>query len=200
MKPIKELVVGTRNNKKLKEVKALLKDTGIKVLCLSDVKNVPLVKETGNTFKANARKKAVETSLFLKKPVLAEDSGLEVTALNNAPGVYSSRFCGKEKNDFMNNLKLLRLLGQLPLKKRQAKYQCAVVIADARRIVYCGQSSCKGFIDFEFKGNAGFGYDPLFISPMYNKTFAQLGERIKNKISHRAKAFQKLKKFLISQS
>ncbi len=200
MKPIKELVVATHNKKKLKEIQVLLRNTGIKVLCLDDFKNVPLVKETGKTFKANAKKKAVKTSRFLKRIVLAEDSGLEVAALNNRPGVYSSRFSGKEKDDFMNNLKLLRLLGKIPSRGRKAKYQCAVAVADGSRVIYCVQSNCEGFIGFEFKGTSGFGYDPLFISPIHKKTFAQLGEAIKNKISHRAKAFQRLREFLLNRS
>jgi len=190
------IVVATRNNKKLQEIRHFLKGLKLEVQCLSGYPKVSLVKEDGKTFLANAVKKALSMSRLTEDLVLAEDSGLEIDALNGAPGIYSSRFSGFDKDDFKNNLKILRLLGANVPKERKARYQCAVVIVQGNKIIFKTQSACEGLIGYEFKGNFGFGYDPLFVIPKYNKTFAQLGPKVKHAISHRAKAFEKVKKFL----
>ena len=127
---------------------------------------------------------------------LGEDSGLCVDALAGKPGVYSSRFAGKEKSDRKNNLKLLKLLEDLPLKKRKAHYWCAIALADQDGLVAVTEGKCSGFIGLAMKGHFGFGYDPVFIIPEYRKTFAQLGPRIKHKMSHRFRALQKAKTIL----
>lgn len=193
-----ELVVATRNKKKLQEIKDLLANLPLEVICLSDIPNAPVIEEDGKSFMENAIKKAATIAMFTKKLTLGEDSGLEVKALKKRPGIYSSRFSGKNANDKKNNLKLLRLLRNTPLKKRIAQYKCAVAIADAHKLVGVVQGSCKGLIGFRSKGKSGFGYDPLFIIPKYNKTFAQLGLEIKHKMSHRAKALQKAKKIILN--
>jgi XTP/dITP diphosphohydrolase len=193
------LVIATRNRKKLEEMKYLLKGLKLDLKCLADFKKAPYPKEDGKSFLENAAKKALCIGKFTYGFVLAEDSGLEIDALNGAPGIYSSRFSGFSKDDFKNNLKILRLLGATPQNKRKARYQCAVVISRGNKIIFKTQSACEGFIGYEFKGNFGFGYDPLFVIPEYNKTFAELGPKIKHAISHRAKAFVKTKKFLSNQ-
>jgi len=191
-----ELVVATKNQKKLKEIKAILKDLNLKISSLADFSNVPVIIENGKTFKENAVKKAVKIAQFSGKLSLGEDSGLCVNALKGAPGVYSARYSGKGKSDMQNNLKLLRSLEKVPFKKRKAYYSCAVALADKSGLLGVVEGRCAGLIGFELKGESGFGYDPLFIITKYNKTFAQLGERIKHKMSHRFHALEKAKKIL----
>jgi len=192
-----ELVVATKNKKKLKEIKEILKDLNLKITSLADYKNAPRIIENGKTFKENAVKKAIKISSFTKKLTLGEDSGLCVDALGGKPGIYSSRFCGLDKNDDKNNLKLLRMLKGLSFSKRKAYYSCAVALADRKGLVGVVEGRCFGSIGFELKGKSGFGYDPLFIIPKYKKTFAELGLKIKHKMSHRLRALSKAKKIII---
>jgi len=191
------LVVATKNKKKLKEIKEILKDLNLKITSLADYKNVPPILENGKTFKENAIKKAIKISNFTKKLTLGEDSGLCVEALSGKPGIYSSRFCGADKNDKKNNLKLLRLLKSLPLSKRKAYYSSAVALAGRKGLVGVVEGKCLGAIGFELKGKSGFGYDPLFIIPKYKKTFAELGPKIKHKMSHRFHALSKARKIIL---
>jgi len=188
-----ELIVATKNKKKLEEIKEILKDLDLKITSLADYPKVPRIIENGKTFKENAIKKAVKIAAFTQKLTLGEDSGLEVIALGGKPGIYSSRFSGKNKSDFQNNLKVLKLLNGLPLSKRRARYVCAVALADKNGLIKVVEGTCSGLIGFEPKGHFGFGYDPLFIIPRYKKTFAQLGPKIKHKISHRFKVLKKAK-------
>lgn len=189
-------MVATRNKKKLGEIKEILSDLGLKIVSLAEYPQAPRISENGKTFKENAIKKAVRIAHFTKKLTLGEDSGLCVDALDGAPGIYSSRFSGKDKDDLKNNLKVLKLLEGLPLNKRRAHYVCAVALADKNGLVGVAEGRCSGIIGFEPKGNSGFGYDPLFIIPKYKKTFAQLGERVKHKMSHRFRALSKSRKML----
>jgi len=191
-----ELVVATKNRKKLKEIKEILAGTGTRLTSLADYPGAPRIIENGRTFKDNAAKKAVKTARFTKKLTLGEDSGLCVEALGGKPGVYSSRFSGKNKSDLQNNLKLLKMLGAVPAGKRKAYYACAVAIADAKGLIGVVEGKCSGRIGFQQKGTAGFGYDPLFVIPKYKKTFAELGSRIKHKMSHRYHALKKARKVL----
>jgi len=191
-----ELVVATKNKKKLGEIKDILKSQGLKITSLADYRKAPRIIENGKTFKENAVKKAARIARFSGKLTLGEDSGLCVDALNGAPGVHSSRFSGKDKSDEKNNLKLLRLLAELPLSKRKAYYVCAVALADGNGLVAVVEGRCPGVIGFAAKGNSGFGYDPLFVIPKYKKTFAQLGLGIKHKMSHRYHALKKAKKII----
>lgn len=194
-----ELVVATKNKKKLEEIREILKGLRLKVTSLADYAGaggVPRIIENGSTFKENAVKKAVKIARFTGKFTIGEDSGLCVDALRGAPGIYSSRFAGKGKSDANNNLKLLKMLGNLPLSKRRAYYACAVVLADKDGLIGAVEGRCYGVIGFEPKGSFGFGYDPLFIIPKFKKTFAQLGPRIKHKISHRYRALVEAKKII----
>lgn len=192
-----ELVVATKNKKKLKEIKdILLKGFHFKVTSLADYHNVPRIIENGKTFKKNAIKKALKIARFSNRLTLGEDSGLCIAALGGEPGVYSSRFSGKDKSDLKNNLKVLKLLEGIPWKRRKAYYVCAVALADEHGLLGVVEGKCNGTIGFTMKGACGFGYDPLFVIPKYKKTFAELGERIKHKISHRYRALEKARKII----
>ena len=193
---MKQLVVATKNKKKLSEIKDILKGMNLKLISLNAYKDVPPVLENGKTFQENAIKKAIKLSRFTGQLCLGEDSGLCVDALNGAPGIYSARFSGKDKSDIKNNLKLLRLLKDMPVVERKAHYVCAVALADKGGLIGVAEGNCSGLIDFEPKGSAGFGYDPLFYIPKYKKTFAQLGEEIKHKMSHRFHALKKAKRII----
>ena len=188
-----EVVLATRNQDKLEEIKTLLKGLPVKVTSLNNFKGVPEVKEDGRTLEVNAKKKAVQTSRFLKRLVVADDSGLEIDALGGKPGVYSARFSGKGATYKSNNAKVLRLLGGLPISKRKATFRCVMAVADNGRVVGVAEGRCSGKIIFKPRGRSGFGYDPIFIPDGYKKTFAEMGLRQKNRISHRSKALVRAK-------
>ena len=196
-----KLVVATKNRKKLAEIRAILKDLKLEIGSLADYRGFPRIVENGKTFKQNAVKKAVKAARFTGELSLGEDSGLCVDALQGAPGVYSARFSGKGKSDRQNNLKLLRLLEGLPPGKRKAHYVCAVGLADKYGLLGVVEGRCDGRIDVEPRGRHGFGYDPLFVAGKFKKTFGELGERIKHKMSHRYHALRKagkmLKKYIV---
>ncbi|OQB12745.1 MAG: Non-canonical purine NTP pyrophosphatase [Candidatus Omnitrophica bacterium ADurb.Bin205] len=198
-----ELIVATKNKKKLKEIKLILRGLSLKIGALDDCGNKIRIVENGRTFRENAVKKAVKVAALKGKLTLGEDSGLCVNALNGAPGIYSSRFSGKNKSDTQNNLKLLKLLKGVPQNKRKAHYACAVALADKRGLLGVVEGKCFGRIDFTEKGFNGFGYDPLFLIPKYNKTFGQLSEEIKHKMSHRYRALKKarsiIEKYIVKQ-
>jgi XTP/dITP diphosphohydrolase len=193
-----KLIVATRNKKKLEEIKEILKDLDLKISSLADHAQAPRIVESGKTFKENAVKKAVRIAEFSGQLSLGEDSGLCVKALNGAPGVRSARFSGKDKNDGKNNRKLLKVLGNLPLRKRSAYYACAVALADKNGLIGVVEGRCGGKIAFAPKGTSGFGYDPLFLISKYKKTFAQLGPGVKHRMSHRFRALAKARKTLIA--
>jgi len=191
-----QLVVATRNKKKLTEIKDILKGIKLDLLSLGDYTDAPRVLENGRSFQENAVKKAVKLARWTGKLCLGEDSGLCVEALDGAPGIYSARFSGKDKSDLKNNLKLLKLLNGLPFAKRKAHYVCAVALADKEGLLGVVEGSCSGLIVPTPAGQAGFGYDPLFYIPKYKKTFAQLGEKIKHKMSHRYHALKKARRII----
>ena len=190
------LVIATKNAGKLRELKRYLKNIPAAVVSLDEYGHPPRIVENGNTFKANAAKKAIVTSRFTKGLVLADDSGLSVDALNGAPGIRSSRFAGPKKRDKDNNRKLLHLLDGLSAGKRRAKFVCAVAIADNGKVVKVIEEYCRGRIALVSKGRHGFGYDPLFLIPKRGKTFGELGLKAKDRMSHRSKALKKAREFL----
>ncbi|MFH2138322.1 MAG: XTP/dITP diphosphatase [Candidatus Omnitrophota bacterium] len=193
-----EVVVSTRNKDKFKEITRILQDADIKTLDLDGFPQAPEVEEDGNTFADNASKKALIIAKVTKRLTVADDSGLEVAFLNGAPGVYSARFSGEGATYQSNNEKLLDSLKDVPREKRDARFVCCVAIADENGLIDIVEGECKGFIDTKPSGENGFGYDPLFISPEYDKTFAQLEPEQKNKISHRAKAFAQAKEVVLA--
>lgn len=225
------LLIATRNLHKVGEIRGIL-GRRFDYLTLKDFPAAPKVVEDAGTFAGNATRKAVELARWLastqdskiKSPnvfVLADDSGLEVDALNGAPGVHSARFAaldsGKTDNssDADNNAKLLRLLRDVPAEKRSARFRCVLAltpatldprstthVASASPVCYADElelqteifdGTCDGRIEFKPQGHGGFGYDPLFIPNGFEKSFAELGEDVKNNMSHRAKALEKLK-------
>lgn len=193
---MRTLVVATKNDKKLHELKRYLKRVKASVVSLKEFRKTPKIVENKDTFKENAAKKALVISRFVKGLAIADDSGLCVNALGGAPGVRSARFAGSAKNDKANSRKVLGLLGDLSLSKRGAKFVCAVAIADNGKVVKVIEENCRGFISFEAKGRRGFGYDPIFLIPKYGKTFGQLGLKAKDRMSHRSKALKKARAFL----
>jgi len=227
------LLIASRNAHKVGEIRAILGE-GFRCLTLNDFPDAPKVVEDADTFAGNAEKKAVELAKWLSKKhrtsniehrtlnfVLADDSGLEVDALSGAPGVHSARFTALDRSadgssagsagntpDADNNAKLLRLLKDVPLEKRTARFRCVIAlvgvpegkIESASPVCYADEFEprtfdgvCEGRIIFAPRGKNGFGYDPLFVPLGFEQTFAELGEDVKNKLSHRARALVKLK-------
>jgi XTP/dITP diphosphohydrolase len=234
--PLPTLVLATRNQHKLGEIRAILGE-GFRYMTLHDLAGAPTVAEDAATFAGNSAKKAVQLARWLAATqnsklktqncfVLADDSGLEVDALNGAPGVHSARFAALDMGaesapagnslDLDNNAKLLRLLKDLPPEKRTARFLCVLaltpILATSRQnaspVCYADEfemqtelfeGACGGRIGFAPRGRGGFGYDPLFIPNNFEQTFGELGEEVKNRLSHRAKALAKLKGWLDSR-
>lgn len=192
-------VIATGNRHKLEEISEMLKDFNIQVKSMSDLGLEGLeIEETGITFEENAIIKAETVCQKTGLMALADDSGLEVDALNGAPGIYSARYAGEQGDDEANNRKLLEALKDVSLEDRQARFVCALaaVFPDGLKIVVRG--TVEGYIDFEKKGVHGFGYDPLFLIPAYQQTFGQLGPVIKNSMSHRGRAIELMKDNLMA--
>ena len=184
-----ELVLGTTNAGKVRELAALLEPHGIRVISLRECPGAVSVDETGTTFTANADLKASQQASALSRWVLAEDSGLCVDALGGAPGIHSARF--STGGDDANNSLLLERLNSLPASARGAHYACHAALADPRgAIVARSQGNCHGSIATVPGGSGGFGYDPLFIVPEYHRSFGELAPEVKGVISHRARAMR----------
>ena len=189
-----DIVAASGNKHKIQEIKDILKDLPINILSKNDVGLGNLeTDEDKDTLEGNALKKAIEISRKIDSVVIADDTGLFVDKLDGRPGVYSSRYAGENSTYEENNKKLLEELKNIPKSERTAKFKTviAIVLRDGSYKTVSGQ--CLGSIGLKPKGENGFGYDPLFIVDGYNKTFAELGDEIKNKISHRADALKKLK-------
>lgn len=187
----RQLVLGTRNEKKRQELALLLEPLGIELKTLTDYPTAIEVVEDGDSFAANARLKATVQAKNLGQWVLGEDSGLVVDALGGEPGIYSARFAGPDASDEDNNRELLRRLQAVPAEKRTAHYVCHMALADPQGEVRAeSEAYCRGRIRFEAAGSGGFGYDPLFEIPEYHRTFAELGSAVKSALSHRARAMR----------
>lgn len=193
-----EIWIATTNKDKFKELRELLKDLPLDVHAALELPHYTAPNETGATFEENAKIKA----RFLKamKPeawILADDSGLEVTALKGLPGVHSARYAGPKARDIENSLKLLK---QIQLQSsgddRSAQFRCVLCLIDNKGEVHTFDGTLKGSIGREMKGKTGFGYDPLFIPEGQSQTLAELGMAVKNKLSHRAQAFKKCREYL----
>jgi XTP/dITP diphosphohydrolase len=188
------LVLGSRNQKKLKEMLALLGDLPLSLSDLSPYPDAPDVEETADTFVGNATLKAAQLAPVLGAWVLGEDSGLCVPALGGAPGIYSARYSGTHGDDRANNDKLLREMAHLTGDRRAAYYVSTAVLADPTgRVVGAVEGRCHGVIVGARRGTGGFGYDPLFLVPEYGKTFGELPPEVKQQMSHRARAFEQLR-------
>ena len=191
---MKKLIVASNNEHKIKEIKEILSQFPFEVLSLKEV-NIDIdVEETGSTFMDNAEIKASEIfKIAHGNMVIADDSGLSVESLNGAPGVFSARFAGVHGNTKANNEKLLYLLDAANEEQRKAKFICAMVLIVNDDQILKVQGEVDGIITAEFRGEEGFGYDPLFFVKEFNKTFAQMSPKQKNTISHRGRALEKLK-------
>ena len=184
-----KLVIATRNAHKLEEIRAIFDFEGLDVSSAFDYPDIPDVVEDGDTFKANAIKKAVEIAKATGCWALADDSGLEVIALGGAPGVYSARYAGEPCSYPANNEKLLReLTGKTD---RSARFRTVISLSDPSGTVRTVEGDCPGTLIEQERGTNGFGYDPLFVPDGYTETFAELSSKVKNSISHRARALQK---------
>jgi XTP/dITP diphosphohydrolase len=230
LKIVTTILIATRNAHKVEEIRAILGEQ-FQFLTLDDFPNASKIIEDEKTFAGNATKKSVELAKWISANatiqrfnnstnfVLADDSGLEVDALNGAPGIYSARFAATDfaknenSSDADNNSKLLRLLKNVPAEKRTARFRCVIAltpiletkIENSSPVCFADELElktqlfdgvCEGKIIFEPRGKNGFGYDPLFVPDGFEKTFAELGDAVKNKLSHRAKALEKLKIYL----
>jgi XTP/dITP diphosphohydrolase len=185
------LVVATRNNGKLREFRDLFCATGWRILGLPDLGIDRDHRETGSSFSENALQKALFYSMETEFPVLADDSGLEVSALGGRPGVLSARYAGPDAPD---SEKIRKLLSELDASggTREARFVCALALAGSGRLLLQAEGECLGMIAHHPRGSNGFGYDPVFRVPDLDKTFAELDAAEKNRYSHRARAVQAL--------
>lgn len=190
------LIIASNNAHKIGEIKTILKDMNYCIISLKEAGIDIEVEENGSTFEENSYIKAKAIFDLSNEAVLADDSGLEVYALDGAPGVYSARFAGEHGNDRKNNDRLLELLKDTPDEKRGARFVSAIVMLTPEGNKIEGKGYVEGRIGYEEKGSNGFGYDPLFIVPELNKTFAELTTDEKNNISHRKRALEDLKRKL----
>lgn len=184
-----KLLIASRNPHKLAEIRAIFNLPGIEIVGAHEIEGLPEVIEDGRTFQANAVKKAVSLAMLTKLWTLADDSGLEVDALNGEPGVYSARFAGEPANYAANNAKLLSLLEQQ--ERRAARFVCVMALSSPSGRAQIVEGVCQGRILCESRGEQGFGYDPLFVPDNYEQTFAQMDAELKNRISHRAVALKR---------
>ena len=188
-----ELVIASTNVHKVREFRNLLKSFAhIDLLTLRDFPAYVPPEETAETFEGNASLKAEYAAKALNRWVIADDSGLVVPALKGAPGVLSARYAGKDATDFENRKKLLEAMQHLLDDDRQAFFECSIALASPEGIKKCVKGTCEGVLLTKDQGASGFGYDPLFVKHGYNKSFAEIGESVKNRISHRRKALDKL--------
>jgi XTP/dITP diphosphohydrolase len=195
----KYLLLGTRNPGKVIEITSILQDTGWSFRSLQEFAAVESAEESGNTYAANAIAKAQFYAAATGLTSLADDSGLEVEALGGAPGVYSARYAGANASDADRRQLLLSELAKTGAVARRARFVAVVAIADAGgTVLNVSEGICEGAITFAPRGSGGFGYDPLFVPDGFDKTFAELPEDIKNRISHRARALINTKQFLMS--
>lgn len=191
-----KLIIGTRNPGKQREIKELLGGLPLELQGIEDYPDLPEVEEDGKTFQENAVKKATTLARLAGEWVVAEDSGLEVDALNGEPGVRSARYAGEKATYAENNSKLLRAMEGIPHERRTARFRCVVALASPQGLLFVVEGQCEGRISQEARGLQGFGYDPIFYLPDYGKTFAELGPAVKNKISHRAQALKRFREML----
>ena len=192
------LVLATKNRGKIREIESTLVIPSLTYKSLNDFTGLPEIIEDGSSFLENAFKKAETISKALNLAVLADDSGLEVDFLQGAPGIYSARFAGDQATDSQNNEKLLGLLTGVPEAKRTARFVCALVLTLPSGVWFQAEGICEGRIAQSPEGDQGFGYDPVFYLPEFQKTMAGLPLEVKNRISHRAKALENMRPHILS--
>lgn len=190
------VVLATNNENKVKEIRPLLTSDKWQLLTLSDFPSFPPVEEDGQTLEENALKKARSVAKKTGHTALADDTGLEVSYLNGAPGVLSARYAGPGCDYEANNKKLLAALEGVPWEERIARFRCVVAIVSPSGEENFVEGTCDGTVAFKPEGKSGFGYDPVFWVPELEKTFAEVDLKTKNRVSHRSKAFRKARLFL----
>jgi len=195
---ISKLLLATHNKHKAEEFQAMLRDFGVEVLTLDAFPQVGEIVEDAETIEGNALKKAKEVFERTGVPAMADDTGLEVFYLNKAPGVYSSRYAGPEATYADNCRKLLKSLKGVPPRRRGAQFRCVLALVTPDAAPIFAEGVCPGVITESPRGEAGFGYDPIFIPDGYRQTFAEMPLDVKNGISHRGRAIQKMKELLSS--
>ena len=190
------IVFATGNAGKIKEIRMIMEDTGLEVVSMKDAGIKADIEENGKTYEENALIKARAVAAFTKDIVMADDSGLEIDALNKEPGIYSARYLGEDTPYSIKNANLIQRLEGVPEEKRTARFVCAIaaVLPDGRELTT--RATIEGRIGYEEKGTNGFGYDPIFYVPEFGKTTAELTEEEKNQVSHRGKALQLMKEEL----
>lgn len=194
-----QLVLATNNRDKVKEIKHLLEELPVTILTADDFLEFPDPEETGSTLVENAVLKARAISEFCELPALADDSGLEVDALNGAPGVFSSRYAGANVTYKDNYTKLLLEMAGVPREKRTARFRCVIAIVWEDGSVETVEGVAEGFIATTVEGDRGFGYDPVFFYPPLGKRFSEMTLDEKNQVSHRGKALQAARNLLIAR-
>ena len=188
-----QLLIASTNVHKIREFRSMLKKRAdLDILSLHNFPDYQPPEETGKTCEENAKLKAQHAASALNVLTLADDSGLVVPALGGAPGVYSARYAGENATDKDNRKKLLEMMQSFKDYQRQAYFSCSLVLASPDRIIKCVVGTCEGSITEEEKGRNGFGYDAVFLKNDYGKTFGELEEEVKNRISHRRKAMEKM--------
>ena len=190
-------MLATRNPDKCAELAALLGDLGIKIRTLADFPDAPEVVEDGDTCRANAVKKAIAIARHTGLPAVADDTGLEVEALGGRPGVHAARYAGERATYEDNWRKLIRELEGVPRQRRRARFITVAAVATPSARVEVAEGMLEGLIAEAPAGAQGFGYDPIFVVPQLGKTLAQLAPGEKNRISHRARAFSKVREILL---
>ncbi len=188
-----KVVIATKNKGKVKEIKDILSELPVEVVSMQEEGIEIDIVEDGSSFEENALIKARTVKQYTSAIVIADDSGLEVDCLGGAPGIYSSRFAGEGATDEKNITKLLAMLEGVGEPERTARFVCAVAVVMTDNAHFIVRGECEGTIGFEPRGRHGFGYDPLFYIPEYGATMAQLGPEVKNTISHRVRALEKMK-------
>ena len=191
-----KLLLATTNAKKLKELQDILADLPVECLTLRDFPDVKLVEETGQTFEENAKIKALGYAAQTGVLTLGEDSGICCDALQGAPGVLSARFCGEFHSDEANNTKLLEIMHDVPDGKRTAYYESDIALAEPTKLIGVVRGQVHGIIMRELLGAGGFGYDPIFFYPPFQKTFGEVPAAIKHRVSHRGQALGKFRVLL----
>ena len=196
----KRLVIATRNEGKAAEIRTLLGEIPFELLSLRDFARAGEAEEPEDSYAGNARCKAQYYSLATGEMVLADDSGLEVNALEGKPGVLSARYAGPNATDNQRRLKLLHELATRNSPDRKARFVCAVAVSNKNGVILkVTEGICEGSIGKELRGYSGFGYDPVFVPNGYSQTFGELPEEVKNRISHRAKAVALIREFLLTE-
>lgn len=201
---MKKIIFATGNKEKMKEIRQIMEGSPVEVLSMKEAGYICEAEENGTTFTENAIIKASAIADAVKEKgeeaiVLADDSGLEIDALNKEPGVYSARYMGEDTSYRIKNANLIERLNGVPIEKRTARFVCAIAAVLTDGTVYTVRETIEGYIGYEERGENGFGYDPIFMVPEFNCTTAELSMEQKNKISHRGKALAKMKEELLQK-